>query len=179
MQRVIAVAGGLFVLAIGLGIFMMSSPRSDDAEFGAPAPTGRERAPAPLRPAAKNALNLPIDSQVVFLYYQDLEEVAAFYGETLGFEKTYDADGAKIYRTSASSYIGLVAEGSGFHSVTEEKPVMVSLVTDGLDEWHARLREAGVEILSEPADSESAPVRAFLARDPGGYTIEFFRWLDR
>jgi catechol 2,3-dioxygenase-like lactoylglutathione lyase family enzyme len=56
---------------------------------------------------------------------------------------------------------------------------MVSLVTDGLDEWHARLREAGVEILSEPADSESAPVRAFLARDPGGYTIEFFRWLDR
>lgn len=24
-----------------------------------------------------------------------------------------------------------------------------------------------------------APVRAFMARDPGGYTIEFFRWLDR
>jgi catechol 2,3-dioxygenase-like lactoylglutathione lyase family enzyme len=178
MQRSVAlvVSVALLVLALAVGVFVRTSQPSSDAEFAAPAPvTG---ANPPLRPTV-TAHNLPIDAQVVFLYYEDLDAAAAFYGETLGLEKTYESDGAMIYRTSASSYVGLVAEGSGYHRVAEEKPVMVSLVTDGVDEWHARLRAAGVEILSEPADSERAPVRAFLVRDPGGYTIEFFRWLDR
>lgn len=178
MPRSLALAAAVALLVFGLvvGVFMRQAQPGTDAEFAAPAPaTG---ASSPLRPMAP-AHNLPIDSQVVFLYYEDLGEAAAFYGDTLGFEKTYESEGTMIYRTSSSSYVGLVAEGSGYHRVAEEKPVMVSLVTDGVDEWHARLRDAGVEIISEPADSDRAPVRAFLVRDPGGYTIEFFRWLDR
>jgi len=165
----------VLVLGLVVLILMGTSQRSTDAEFAAPAPLVGEK--SLLRPTVL-AHNLPIDSQVVFLYYEDLHAAATFYAETLGFEKTYESDGTMIYRTSASSYVGLVAEGSGYHRVADEKPVMVSLVTDAVDEWHARLRDAGAEIISEPADSERAPVRAFLVRDPGGYTIEFFRWLD-
>lgn len=177
MQRSVALAACAALLVLGFAglIFRGTSQSSTDAEFAAPAPaTG---ANSPLRPTVM-AHNLPIDSQVVFLYYEDLQAAATLYAETLGFEKTYESEGTMIYRTSASSYVGLVAEGSGYHRVADEKPVMVSLVTDAVDEWHARLRDAGVEIISEPADSERAPVRAFLVRDPGSYTIEFFRWLD-
>ena len=180
MQRSVALVLGvaLSLLALALALFMRTSQRGNDAEFAAPAPVAGAESPfRPITPAV--AHYPPIDSQVVFLYYEDLGAAAAFYGETLGFEKTYESAGAMIYRTSPSSYVALVAEGSGYHRVADEKPVMVSLVTDAVDQWHARLRDAGVEIISEPADSERAPVRAFLARDPGGYSIEFLRWLDR
>lgn len=121
----------------------------------------------------------PIDSQVVFLYYADLDAAAAFYGDTLGLEKTFDEGWVKIYATSETSFVGLVDEQRGSHRASEDKPVMLSLVTADVDAWHERLRERGVRILSEPADSTSVPVRAFLVEDPGGYTVEFFQWLEQ
>lgn len=120
-----------------------------------------------------------IDSQVVFLYYSDVNEASAFYESTLGLEKTFDEGWVKIYRTSATSFVGLVDESRGSHRVSESKPVMLSIVTSEVDAWYEHLRNAGVKILSELADSESVPVRAFLVEDPGGYTVEFFAWRDR
>ena len=93
-------------------------------------------------------------------------------------EKTYDANRARIYRTSASSYVGLVEQGSGYHEASDDKPVMLSLVTDALDEWYKKLVAADVTVLSELADSSRAPVRAFMVEDPGGYTVEFFQWRE-
>ncbi len=120
-----------------------------------------------------------IDSQVVFLYYADLNEASAFYESTLGLEKTFDEGWVKIYRTSATSSVGLVDESRGSHRVSESKPVMLSIVTSEVDRWYEHLRNEGVKILSELADSESVPVRAFLVEDPGGYTVEFFQWRGR
>lgn len=71
MQRSVALAVGvaLLVLVLAVGIFMRQSQPGNDAGFAAPAPVVAER--SPLRPPVP-AHNLAIDSQVVFLYYEDL-----------------------------------------------------------------------------------------------------------
>jgi len=119
---------------------------------------------------------------VTFFYYDDLDRQLPFYEGLLGLEKTMDRDWVKIYRVTPSSSVGLVLNGRGFHAVSPDKPAMLSLVTDDIDAWYARLIEAGVTVRSPlpPADAskdaDRAPVRGFIVEDPGGYTIEFFRW---
>jgi imidazolonepropionase-like amidohydrolase/catechol 2,3-dioxygenase-like lactoylglutathione lyase family enzyme len=125
---------------------------------------------------------LPIDATVTFFYYEDLDAAARFYREVLGLRATTDMDWVKIYRVSATSSVGLVQDGRGFHAVSDDKPAMLSIVTDDVDGWYRELVDAGVPVLKPlpPADSERdpdrAPVRGFIAEDPGGYTIEFFAW---
>lgn len=125
-----------------------------------------------------------IDSTVIFFYYEQLESAMAFYGELLGLPVTLDQDWVRIYRITETSSVGLVLQGRGFHDVAEDKPAMLSMVVSNVDDWYERLQAAGVKILKPlpPADSNvaagAAPVRGFIAEDPGGYTIEFFTWAD-
>ena len=117
-----------------------------------------------------------IDSQVTFLYYKDVAAAAQFYGGILGLEQTFDEGWVEIYRISSTSYVGLVDETRGSHRASESKPVMLSIVTDEVDAWYEHIRGADVTILSEISDGTAVPVRSFMVEDPGGYTIEFFRW---
>lgn len=120
----------------------------------------------------------PIDSQVTFLYYSDVDAAARFYDEVLQLRSTFDRGWVKIFAITPTSSVGLVDERRGAHQSRGDNAVMLSLVTTDVDAWHVRLSRAGVEILSNPADSSDVPVRAFLVRDPGGYTVEFFQWLN-
>ena len=73
-------------------------------------------------------------------------------------------------------------DGRGFHAVAEDKPVMLSIVTDDVDGWYRLLVDSNVVIRTElrPDDQKAAPdrapVRGFVVEDPGGYTVEFFSW---
>ena len=118
------------------------------------------------------------DAQVVMFYYKGLDEVDRFYGELLGFEKTLDYDWVKMYQTSANSTVGLVAESEGaWHDVQEKNAVMLSIVTREVDAWYARLQQKdGITFLKEIGDG--GPIRSFMIQDPGGYTVEFFQWLE-
>lgn len=123
-----------------------------------------------------------LNETVTFFYYDDLEAQLPFYEELLGLEKTMDAEWVKIFRITDSSSVGLVLAGRGVHEVSENKPAMLSIVTDDVDGWYAKVVEAGVKVTHplppEGTEKEegSAPVRGFIVEDPGGYTIEFFRW---
>jgi len=123
-----------------------------------------------------------VNETITFFYYEDLDDQVPFYEGLLGLEKTLDDDWVKIYRITSTSSVGLVKQGHGFHDVSADKPAMLSMVTDDVDAWYARLKDANVPIRTElpergeENDPESAPVRGFIVEDPGGYTIEIFSW---
>lgn len=136
--------------------------------------------------SAEDQKEMPgITGQVTFLYYDDLEAPARFYGELLGLERTLDLGWTHIYRVSGTASVGIVGDGRGYHAPSDDKPVMLSIVTDDLAGWYAHLKAQGVTFLSEPhSETEGvsetanggAPVQSLLIQDPGGYTVEFFEW---
>ena len=123
-------------------------------------------------------MGLTTDAQVVMFYYKDLTDADHFYGNILGFKKTLDDDWVKFYKTSANATVGLVAESDGaWHQAQEKNAVMLSIVTSEVDAWYEMLRQKeGVSFLKEIGDG--GPIRSFLIEDPGGYTVEFFEWLE-
>lgn len=119
-----------------------------------------------------------LDAQITMFYYEDLGAATRFYGEILGLEKTFDWEWVKFYKTGPSSSVGIVAEGEGaWHEVRDENAVMLSLVTTEVDAWYTRLKDReDVVFLKQIGDGGG--IRSFLLEDPGGYTVEFFQWLD-
>jgi predicted enzyme related to lactoylglutathione lyase len=122
----------------------------------------------------------PIKENTLMFYYKDLAVVAPFYEETLGLTKTFDQGWVKIYQLTPASSIGLVQEGeTSFHRAQKDNAVMLSIVTDDVDAWYRRIKQTpGIVFLKDIYNNENVPIRAFLVADPGGYSIEFFQWLE-
>jgi hypothetical protein len=120
-----------------------------------------------------------VAESVTFLYYENLEEAARFYGEVLGLEKSFELDWVKMFRLSPTSAVGLVNATKGSHRPSADKPVMVSLVVplDAVDSWYRYLKERGVEIEDPPSVGADENVKGFGFKDPEGYTLEVFAWL--
>lgn len=122
----------------------------------------------------------PILAQNAFLYYSDLAGAEAFYRDTLGLPLASDFGFAKIFQVADSAYLTLVDEAEGMHSADEPKTVAFALITERLADWQARLDAAGANFRSrfdaEGADPE-APHHGFTVFDPGGYILEFERFL--
>lgn len=124
---------------------------------------------------------LPVNSQVTFLYYADLAEPERFYGEMLGFEKTFDKGWVKFFRITEFSYVGLVDQEKGHHKASDAKSVMVSMETPDLESWYARMQAKNADFVVHLDLDKSAGqmVSTFLMRDPGGYSVEFFRFNNK
>ncbi|MCR4265556.1 VOC family protein [Nitratireductor sp. ZSWI3] len=120
----------------------------------------------------------PIEGQITFFYYADIGQAEAFYGATLGLEKIFDRGWVKFFRITGTARVGLVDEAHGHHPAAGPKSVMLSIETPDLEGWYARARAGGAEFqkhldLENPTNSL---VNGFLLRDPGGYSVEFFRF---
>lgn len=122
-----------------------------------------------------------IESQIVMFYYEDLAAPAEFYGQTLGLTQTQDFGWARFFQVVPGSEVGLVKAGPGaFYTPQARNAVMLSIVTPDVDAWYKRLKgKPGVDIVVELQAHSDAPIRNFMVRDPGGYTVEFFQWLKR
>lgn len=121
----------------------------------------------------------PIKENTLMFYYKDVAVVAPFYEETLGLTKTFDEGWVKIYQLTPTSSIGLVQEGeTSFHRAQADNAVMLSIVTEDVDAWYQRIKQTpGIVFLKDIYNNENVPIRAFLIKDPGGYSVEFFQWL--
>lgn len=124
---------------------------------------------------------LPVTGQVTFFYYKDLAAPERFYGETLGFHKTFDKGWVKFFQLTGQSYVGLVDEARGHHKASEQKPVMLSMETPDLEDWYERAKARGAVLQSHPdfAGAAEKMITGFMLSDPGGYTVEFFRFNRR
>jgi predicted enzyme related to lactoylglutathione lyase len=136
----------------------------------------------PLSPVVSAGDAPDVSGTVTFFYYKDLDAQVPFYEGVLKLTASMNEDWVKIYPITETASVGLVLDGRGYHRVSEDKPAMLSIVTDDVDAWYERIRQSGVPVLRElpPRTAqpgvEGAPVRGFMVEDPGGYTIEFFSW---
>jgi lactoylglutathione lyase len=115
------------------------------------------------------------------LYSEDLERALGFYRDRLGFVENfrYPVEGEPqfIALELGSAELGLAAvseETEPIHGKTL-RPVMghrfeLCLYTDDIDSAFAELREAGVPILSEPADQPWGERIGYL-EDPDGNPV--------
>ena len=118
-----------------------------------------------------------IQSQITFLYYPTIEPISTFHEDVLGLELVEDQGWAKIYRTSGSAFIGVVAGDKGFHKPQEKNAVLVTLAVADVPGWYAYLKDQGVKLLTEIKHSEEIQVTCFFFEDPGGYTYEVEQFL--
>jgi hypothetical protein len=119
--------------------------------------------------------------QVTFLYYTDLEAARRFYGTLLGLSPYYETPWVTLYRSAPGATIGIVRRADDrMPADTKRDAVMVSIVVDDVGSWYDRLsRDGQIKFEKEIYDHPAVPIRAFLIRDPAGYSVEFFEWRKR
>jgi catechol 2,3-dioxygenase-like lactoylglutathione lyase family enzyme len=118
----------------------------------------------------------PIDQQVTFLATRDLAATAAFYEQVLGLPLALDQGVCRIYRVTAEAFVGFCQSMEA-----PERPgnsVTLTLVSDDVDGWAARLRQLGVPIEKEPQLNPKFSIYHCFIRDPNGYLIEVQRFED-
>jgi len=116
-------------------------------------------------------------SQITLLYFRNIEKAYHFYEEILGLKLKIDQGYGRIYQVSGNALLGVMDEKRGFLQSGSGKSVMISLITDEVDEWYERLQEKGVKLLSKPLTKEEIGIRSFLFEDPEGYILEIQKFL--
>ena len=139
-----------------------------------PRVSGAESESAPTRPP-----HLGVHGTVLWLYYEDLEGIQAFYGSLLGEGILVDQGWAKVYPVSGTGFIGFVDGERGLHSATDDKAVTVSFIVKDLEAWFSHAQSVDRFQLREPGlSSEGEFVRTFVGYDPEGYFLEWDQFLD-
>jgi hypothetical protein len=122
-----------------------------------------------------------INGAVTLFYYDDIATAARWYEEVIGFEKLIDLGWLAMFQVADQAYLGLVSAEAGSQRPIPgaNKGAILSIVTTDLEKWHRRLFAAGVAGTGQGLEIGCAGLSIeFKVRDPGGYTLEFFEWLD-
>lgn len=114
------------------------------------------------------------DYGITFFYYPDIHAVTAFYEKLLGFELVLDQGLARIYRIAPNSYFGMVDGNRGHLRHQEKSAVLLTIVAQDVEGWHQRVKEAGVDNLTEIQRGNYCD--HFFFEDPAGYALEIQRF---
>jgi lactoylglutathione lyase len=118
-------------------------------------------------------------SQITLLYFRNIEKAYHFYEEVLGLKLKIDQGYGRIYEVSGNAFLGVMDEKRGFLQSGYGKSVMISLITDEVDQWYETLKKKGVKLLSEPLTKKDIGIKSFLFEDPEGYILEIQKFLDQ
>ncbi|WP_320202751.1 VOC family protein [Agrobacterium rosae] len=114
------------------------------------------------------------DHSITFFYYDDIHAVVPFYENVLGFELVLDQGLARIYRIAENCYFGIVDGNRGHLKHQEKSAVLLTIVSQDVEGWHKRIKEAGVAGQSEMLRGTFC--EHFFFEDPAGYSIEIQRF---
>jgi catechol 2,3-dioxygenase-like lactoylglutathione lyase family enzyme len=123
----------------------------------------------------------PVPSQqITFLDTDDLARTADFYERVLGLRLARDQGTCRIYHACGGAYLGFCrrTDASPVAPRGAAAVVVLTFVTDQVDEWCQRLAAEGVEIVKPPADNPAYRIYNALARDPNGYLVEIQRFWE-
>lgn len=115
-----------------------------------------------------------------FFYYHDLPAASDWYEHKIGLRKVADEGWVIIFEVTPTAFIGLVNATGGTLRPAAEKGVLLSLETPDLEVWYARLKATeGSNVTQDIEIGAKGLIEEFRLQDPGGYVVEFFRWIDR
>lgn len=114
------------------------------------------------------------ESMITFCYTSDMEACHDFYSGVLYLPMVLDQGNCRIYRIAPHAYIGFCSK------MVPEHPagVTLTLVTDDVDGWFARVRDSGCEVIKTPSATPEYNIYNCFVRDPSGYTLEIQRFED-
>ena len=123
---------------------------------------------------------LPVTQQITFLDTDDLARTADFYERILGLRLARDQGTCRIYHVCGGAYLGFCRRGDASPAAPRGAAgvAVLTLITDQVDEWCARLEAQGVEIVKRPADNPPYRIYNAFARDPNGYLVEIQRFWE-
>lgn len=117
----------------------------------------------------------PIERYTTFLYTRDLQATSEFYEELMGLPLALDQGDCRIYRVAENGFLGFCEREEG---PLDPGGVILTIITDEVDEWHAFLVEQGVTFEEEPAYNPKYQIYHCFLRDPNGYLVEIQRFDD-
>lgn len=118
-------------------------------------------------------MSLPIDSQITFLYTEDLAKSTPFYEDVLGLQLAVDQGSCRIYHIVGSqAYVGLCERAEP----RTKDGLIFTLVTQDVDGWYNHIISKGIECEDAPKMNETYGIYHFFVRDPSGYLIEIQRF---
>ncbi|HSN77381.1 MAG TPA: VOC family protein [Anaerolineae bacterium] len=113
------------------------------------------------------------DQQITFLSTADLAATARFYEETLGLPLAVDQGDCRIYQVSRDGLLGFCQRAN---APLQPAGIIITLVTQDVDGWHARLAQQGVHFEHPPARNPTYHIYHCFLRDPNGYLLEIQRF---
>ena len=114
------------------------------------------------------------NAQITFLPTSDLEQSRAFYERVLGLELVTDQGTCHIYRVTNEAFLGVCVKDVP-HSTDG---VIVTLVTDDVDDWCDRVTANGGVVDQGPEYSDRFGIYHAFLRDPDGNVLEIQRFDD-
>ncbi|MCS7301381.1 MAG: VOC family protein [Fimbriimonadales bacterium] len=103
------------------------------------------------------------------------EATRTFYERVLGLRVALEQADCVIYQVAGAGYLGFCQRSE---TPTPAERVILTLVSQEVDEWYAHLQAHGVEITKSPAHNARYQIYHLFARDPNGYLIEIQRFDD-
>ncbi len=117
---------------------------------------------------------ITIKQQITFLPTDKLTDMEHFYADIVGLKKVLEQADCMIFKVTHSAYIG-------FCSRSVDSPpdrIILTLVTDEVDQLYADLLAKGAVCEAEPVQNEKYRIYHFFIKDPSGYLVEVQQFLD-
>lgn len=118
---------------------------------------------------------------ITLFYYEDLPAATAWYRDALGLRKIADYGWCVIFHIGGGAHLGLIDATNGSQRPTHalNKGVILSIALADVAGQREHFVRAGVlDAATALAVGCGGRMLEFKLRDPGGYTVEFFSWLD-
>lgn len=114
------------------------------------------------------------DQQITFLLVADLEASTTFYRDVLGLAVVLDQGDCRILRITETAFIGICERSDR----ADPGAVLITLVTDKVDERHQQLIAASVTCEKTPQLNPRYNVYHAFYRDPDGFLVEVQQFRD-
>ncbi len=116
-----------------------------------------------------------IEQNVVWLYTENLDRLAAFYRDVIGLKQVLDQGICRVFQVSPTGFLG-VCNKPGRPLGT--KGMVFTFLVEDVEKAYELYKARGIEFDGPPHVSGGKTVYSCFFRDPEGYLLEFQEFND-